>query len=282
MNVGASTYNFVGTGTGNLVPNIHTTNVFSDDPKLGPLTNNGGPIRIWGDVILTHMPQCDSLAIDAGDPSAMAGTEPIPIYDQRGFVSQLVNFDRIVNFPDNFGGPIDIGSVGVQLEQPEDPCCNVVGDYNRNGVVDAADYPDGATISVRHTLCRMKIETRPPEWLQWKTTMSGKHTSARCATCLAEVLPLACPATTTATVTSIRMISTSGTKTSVRTTNLAADGNGNGIVDLADLAVWQDYEKVTTLSTIAGDFDGNGVVDMGDYSSSLTPSKKRRGNKTSA
>lgn len=83
------------------------------DPVLGPLTNNGGPT-------LTHMPQLGSPVIDGGS----SAFSPPPANDQRGF-------SRV------FNGIIDIGAVEVQ---PTDPPCNIVGDYNRNGTVDAADY----------------------------------------------------------------------------------------------------------------------------------------------
>jgi hypothetical protein len=49
------------------------------------------------------------------------------------------------------------------------------------------------------------------------------------------------------------------------TTNLAADGNFNGIVDLADLEVWQAFRGVTTLDTLVGDFNSDFVVDTADY-----------------
>ena len=49
------------------------------------------------------------------------------------------------------------------------------------------------------------------------------------------------------------------------TTNLDADGNGNGIIDLADLEILQANYMSTTLDILPGDFDGNGVVDTADY-----------------
>lgn len=47
--------------------------------------------------------------------------------------------------------------------------------------------------------------------------------------------------------------------------DLYADGNDNGIVDIADLAVWQEYRGVTTVDDFSGDYNSNGVVDQADY-----------------
>ncbi|HEX8618752.1 MAG TPA: Calx-beta domain-containing protein [Thermoanaerobaculia bacterium] len=66
-------------------------NVFSADPQLGPLQNNGGST-------LTHLPADSSPVIDAGDP---AFTAP-PATDQRGL-------------PRLSGGRIDLGAVEVAL-----------------------------------------------------------------------------------------------------------------------------------------------------------------------
>ena len=49
------------------------------------------------------------------------------------------------------------------------------------------------------------------------------------------------------------------------TTNLDADGNDNGVVDLADLAIFQETFMITTLEVLPGDFDDSGVVDTADY-----------------
>lgn len=47
-------------------------------------------------------------------------------------------------------------------------------------------------------------------------------------------------------------------------TNLDADGNGNGVIDLGDFDLWKSMFNVTIEASIAGDFDSNGIVDMGD------------------
>lgn len=74
------------------------TNVFGVDPKLGPLTDNGGPTA-------THLPAADSAAVDGGDPAFMAA-----LLDQRGSARYV-------------GGVIDIGSVerGPADEPPPPP-----------------------------------------------------------------------------------------------------------------------------------------------------------------
>jgi hypothetical protein len=87
--------------------------------QLGPLADNGGPT-------LTHALLAGSPAIDAGNPSAVAGMGGVPEFDQRG-----APFERVSS------GRIDIGAFEVQpiVVPPALP-----GDYNGDGVVGAADY----------------------------------------------------------------------------------------------------------------------------------------------
>ena len=93
------------TGTGNLL------NV---DPLLGPLADNGGPT-------LTHALLAGSPALDAGDPSI----EFAPVeFDQRG--------DGYARVSGQF---VDIGAYEAQGVPTRVP-----GDYNSDGVIDAADY----------------------------------------------------------------------------------------------------------------------------------------------
>ena len=54
------------------------------DPKLGPLVYNGGPMFLDGSRMLTHAVLPTSPAVNAGDPTAMAGVGDIPEFDQRG------------------------------------------------------------------------------------------------------------------------------------------------------------------------------------------------------
>ncbi len=103
-----------------------TGDLINVDAQLGPLTNNGGPDLAAGASLFTHLPQQGSPAIDAGDPLLVQGVGPTPRFDERG-----PDFDRI------FGSKIDIGAVE---RQPFDPHCSLIGDYNRDGVVDAGDY----------------------------------------------------------------------------------------------------------------------------------------------
>jgi hypothetical protein len=86
------------------------------DPRLWPLSDNGGPT-------LTHAPLPGSPVVNAGDPAAMAGVNGVPLHDQRG-----APFTRV------YGGRIDMGAFELQ------PTDRVLGDFNRDGVVDAGDY----------------------------------------------------------------------------------------------------------------------------------------------
>jgi hypothetical protein len=83
---------------------------------LAALANNGGPTR-------THALLPDSPAINRGDAAALPGEAGVPMSDQRGSP-----FTRV------FGGRIDVGAFERQ------PTEFVLGDFNRDGAVDAADY----------------------------------------------------------------------------------------------------------------------------------------------
>ncbi len=93
-------------------------------PLLGPLANNGGPT-------LTRVPLEGSPVIDAGDPTAAAGMDGVPLADQRG-----LPFSRVADGGAG-GDVIDIGAVEVQAE-PAGP--SLPGDYNGDHTVNAADY----------------------------------------------------------------------------------------------------------------------------------------------
>ncbi len=94
------------------------------DPQLGPLANNGG-------LNMTHVPLVGSVVIDAGDPAAMAGSGGVPVSDERG-----APFVRVVDGKLPVGARIDIGAVEWQAQ----PVPLLIGDANRDGSVDAADY----------------------------------------------------------------------------------------------------------------------------------------------
>lgn len=49
------------------------------------------------------------------------------------------------------------------------------------------------------------------------------------------------------------------------TTNLQADGNGNGIVDQFDYNVWKSNFSLFEVPLIPGDYSRNGIVDAADY-----------------
>jgi hypothetical protein len=120
--VGGSTNSFQSNGY-NLIGNGHSSNnpigefvepgdQVGANPMLGPLANNGG-------TTFTHVLLTGSPAINLGDPAAVPGSGGVPQFDQRGNQRILV-------------GRIDIGAVEIGPVLP--------GDYNRNQIVDAADY----------------------------------------------------------------------------------------------------------------------------------------------
>ncbi len=82
------------------------------DPRLGPLTDNGG-------VTPTHALLPGSPAIDMGDPTAMAGVDGVPAFDQRG-----EPYSRVVN------GRMDMGA----FER------GIAGDANGDRKVDFDDF----------------------------------------------------------------------------------------------------------------------------------------------
>ncbi|MEM8679834.1 MAG: right-handed parallel beta-helix repeat-containing protein [Planctomycetota bacterium] len=83
-------------------------------PGLAPLGDNGGPT-------LTHLPLFGSLAIDGGDPTAVAGVDGTPEHDQRG-----VGFTRVADGTGTGMPRIDIGAVESQAIVP--PNCDFDGD----------------------------------------------------------------------------------------------------------------------------------------------------------
>jgi len=115
-------YNLIGGGNASGVF-VGMGDQISANPLLGPLADNGGPTH-------THAPLAGSPAIDTGNPSAMAGVGGVPSFDQRGNP-----YARVYDGDATGGARIDKGAVEVQPIGPPLP-----GDYDQDGVVDAADY----------------------------------------------------------------------------------------------------------------------------------------------
>jgi hypothetical protein len=128
----AAEFSLIGDNTGATIidggGNLIGTTAEKVLPMLAPLVYNGGPLYLDGSGILTLAPQHGSPAIDAGDPTAVAGMDDVPLHDQRG-----MPFGRIANGDDVPEARIDIGA----LEWQPNP---LPGDYNYSGVVDAADF----------------------------------------------------------------------------------------------------------------------------------------------
>ncbi len=104
------------TGASNLIRSQNdfqqVLTVSDEDPLLGPLINYGGPT-------MTHALAANSPAINLGSNSQSLST------DQRG-----ATYSRVV------GGIADIGAFELQTV----PGPALLGDYNMNQTVDAADY----------------------------------------------------------------------------------------------------------------------------------------------
>ena len=103
-------FSLIGDTTGATINGAN--NLLNLDPRLGPLTDNGGPTE-------THAPFPSSLAIDGGDPFAMAGVGNIPAYDQRG-----MPFGRVEDGNNSGSSVIDLGAIEVQ---PPGPVCDFDG-----------------------------------------------------------------------------------------------------------------------------------------------------------
>lgn len=104
---------------GNLVGNPAGAGVI--DPLLGLLADNGGPTQT-----MALLP--GSRAIDAGDPSAVAGAGGVPMYDQRG-----TKFGRVHDGDNDQTSRIDMGALEVQT--PTGPAC----DFDDDGHCDIVD-----------------------------------------------------------------------------------------------------------------------------------------------
>ncbi len=113
-------YSLLGTTFGSgVTASTGTGNLLNVDPVLGPLADNGGPTK-------THALLPGSPAIDTGDPIVSAPSD----FDQRG-----MPFVRVFDGDGMGGARIDMGAYELQPIPPA-----MVGDYNQDGVVGAADY----------------------------------------------------------------------------------------------------------------------------------------------
>lgn len=75
------------------------------DPKLGLLTLNGGRS-------FTHAVLPDSLAVNGGNPAAVAGTGQTPLYDQRGTGYRRVDAGRVDIGAYEYFAPIVVSATG--------------------------------------------------------------------------------------------------------------------------------------------------------------------------
>jgi hypothetical protein len=117
-------YNLIGAGTATWVflegEPTYDKVIFSADPLLGQLQDNGGPT--W-----THALRSGSPAIDGGDPDLEPNAPVPPNFDQRGL-------PRVCD-GDGIGEPcMDIGAYESQTV-----LVPLVGDYDHDGVVDELD-----------------------------------------------------------------------------------------------------------------------------------------------
>lgn len=87
-------------GASDILATSNGTNPTALAAILNPLANNGGPTK-------TQALVAGSPAIDAGNPTAVAGSGGVPLYDQRGD-----NFGRVQN------GRIDIGAFEARFQPP--------------------------------------------------------------------------------------------------------------------------------------------------------------------
>jgi hypothetical protein len=153
---------------------------------------------------------------------------------------------------------------------------SLLGDYNRNGVVDSADY----------SLWRKQLNTSVTPYLGADGNGDGMVTVSDYSIWRSN-FGKSIGGSGSGTVAAVPgdynfdgivddadydlWLSAYGS-----TTNLAADGNLNGIVDLADLEVWQEMRGVTTLDSLSafGDLNGDNIVDSADMDLATTSGER--------
>ena len=213
-----ATWSLIGINTGATITdnggNQIGTSAAPKDPKLGPLVYNGGPVFLDGSQMLTHALLPDSLAVNKGDPDFDPNaTNPPLLYDQRGnpwsrVVGKVEGMDRI-----------DVGAFEWQRKSPP-------GDYNFDGIIDAADYTLWKDTLWSTTDLRADgsgngvVDTA--DYDVWKTNFGSviADFNRNGATDVADY---------------ILWVSTYGS-----TTDLRADCNEDGVVDDADFDIWFD------------------------------------------
>lgn len=138
-NIVSDDFNIV--GTGNAVASFSGGgDIVDDDPKLAPLLFNGG-------LTPTHRVLDDSPALDAGDPTAVAGAGGVPFFEQRG--GPL--FDRVFDGDVSGSAVIDIGAYELQevvytvdSTVDENDGNLTMGNFSLREAVDVANASEGA------------------------------------------------------------------------------------------------------------------------------------------
>ncbi|MEX2317165.1 MAG: choice-of-anchor Q domain-containing protein [Pirellulales bacterium] len=143
--------------------------------------------------------------------------------------------------------------------------CNLMGDYNGNETVDAADYVVWRNMLGVAVTAGTSADgdgdgvVDGDDYDVWKA-----HFGTTCENSTPDPLPIV-----HADFNADGMVDAADfdiwSDDYGSTTELEADANDNGIVDLADLAEWQAMFHVTTLDEISGDFNDDGVVDSADH-----------------
>ncbi|HUF04277.1 MAG TPA: VCBS repeat-containing protein [Aridibacter sp.] len=127
-------YNFIRDPSGLDISGDESTNIYGQDPLLGPLQDNGG-------FTPTRLPDPASPVVDAGD----SGGSTI---DQRGFPRPVI-FNPPLGLP---GDGADIGA--VELQTDAEPAGTAVFDFDGDGQTDASVFrpnpaglgaPEGST-----------------------------------------------------------------------------------------------------------------------------------------
>ena len=121
-------YNLIGTGNALADFNQPGDQTGVTNPMLSQLSDHGGPTE-------THALLPLGPAIDAGDPTALAGVGVVPLFDQRG-----TSFTRVFNGDGAGGARIDIGA--YEKQNPGSPQAFVVDTLadEVNGDYSAGDF----------------------------------------------------------------------------------------------------------------------------------------------